>query len=120
MDLSKFEVVNPYVPHPQLKVMEKIITLNEDVNKWLDGNALTIRINYDDKQIAIVKETSKDKELPLEAIIPKTKKNSTQSRINSLNLARTIRNLFEVSKGVLTLKGTVRGDYIIFERPDED
>ena len=113
MNLNNFEVVNPHVKHPQIKVMERIITLNEDMKEWLGEDYVTVRINYSEKQIALIRENLAI--LPAESIKPIAKENSSQLRINSVSLTRTIRKLFGISKGVLTLKGVVQGDYNIFE-----
>lgn len=74
---------------------------------------MTVRINYDSKQIAIVKEKSS---LPDEAIKPKEQNNSNQMRINSKNLADTLRKMFDVSKESFTLEGNTYDEFIIFEK----
>lgn len=113
MDIDSFKIMNPYPIKPQLNILEKSLLFNQDVKKWLEDNFVTVRINYDSKQVALVKEMS---EIPKEAIKPKNQKNSNQIRINSLSLANTIRDLFDNPKGKLVLIGKVNNDYIIFEK----
>lgn len=113
MDISNFKIMNPYPDKPTLRVLEKSLLFNGDFKKWLSDSYVTVRINYDSKQIAIVKEKSS---LPDEAIKPKKQNNSNQMRINSLSLANTLRKLFEVSEENFTLYGNVHYDFIIFEK----
>lgn len=56
MDISKFQTINPYPDKPTLIVMGRSLLFNSDFKKWLLGSYVTVRINYDSKQIAIVKE----------------------------------------------------------------
>lgn len=113
MDIDSFKIMNPYPIKPQLNILEKSLLFNQDVKKWLEDNFVTVRINYDTKQVALVKEKG---EIPKEAIKPKNQNNSNQVRINSLSLANTIRELFNDPKGKLTLIGEVNDDFIIFEK----
>lgn len=113
MEIENFSVLNPYPEKPTLRVMEKSLLFNSDFKTWLEDSYVTVRINYNSKQIAVVKE--KDN-LPPEAIKPKEQKNSNQMRINSLSLANTLRKMFDVSEEKFTLNGNVGNDFIIFEK----
>ena len=113
MDISKFQTINPYPDKPTLRVMEKSLLFNNDFKKWLLDSYVTVRINYDSKQTAIVKENGN---LPDEAIKPKEQNNSNQMRINSKSLVDTLRKMFDVSEEKFTLHGNVQSDFIIFEK----
>ncbi|MGH1831232.1 hypothetical protein ABE871_07305 [Enterococcus gilvus] len=113
MDISNFKIMNPYPDKPTLRVLKKSLLFNTDFKKWLSDSYVTVRINYDSKQIAIVKEKSS---LPDEAIKPKEQNNSNQMRINSKNLADTLRKMFDVSEMNFTLEGKMHDDFIIFEK----
>ncbi|MDT2385485.1 hypothetical protein ACE4Z8_03215 [Enterococcus avium] len=112
MGISNFKIMNPYPDKPTMRVLEKNLLFNVDFKKWLSDSYVTVRINYDSKQIAIVKEKGS---VP-EAIKPKEQNKSNQMRINSKSLVGTIRKLFNVADENFTLHGTVHDDYIIFEK----
>lgn len=113
MDISNFKTINLYPEKPTMRVLKKNLLFNGAFKKWLSDSHVTVRINYDSKQIAIVRENGT---LPDEAIKPKEQNNSNQMRINSLSLANTLRKLFDVSEENFTLYGIVDEDFIIFEK----
>lgn len=115
MDISNFKSVNLYPdkPKPTMRVLEKSLLFNVDFKKWLSDSYVTVRINYDSNQIAIVKEKNS---IPDKAIKPKEQNNSNQIRINSKSLADTLRKMFGISQGGFTLQGNMHDDFIIFEK----
>lgn len=112
MDISKFQTINPSPDKPTMRVMDKNLLFNSDFKKWVSDSYVTVRINYDTKQIAIVNEKGS---LRSEAVKPKKQNNKNQMRINSKSLADTLRKMFDVSEDNFTLHGDIHDDYIIFE-----
>lgn len=111
MDIKKFKIINPNPFEPQMQILEMSIIMNRDVNIWHEGNYITVRINDEDKQIAIVREKG---HIPNEGFRAEPKKNGKELHIENESIVRAIRSTFGKKKGILNLDGVIDGDAIIF------